>query len=157
MANKFNTWTRLSPTADSYLLQVQSGIEGKLYYGMQCVVFHLSLHLIRWLPKTKNTLSSILCVPFVLLSSVRRTCYENDKTSNVVPNTQLVLPRNAQGVIVPFSNSLWRPTGIIGTNAGTPSATWSTRWIASADRLMVVRIHFNSFLLECQDQLWMTS
>ena len=29
------------------LLQVQSGIEGKLFHGMQCVAFHSSLHLIR--------------------------------------------------------------------------------------------------------------
>ena len=79
--------------------------------------------------------------------------------SIVAPTTPLVLPRNAQGVIVPFSSSSWRSTGIIGTNAGTPSATWSTRWIAGADSLMVFIIHLNPFLLvlECQDQLQTTS
>ena len=47
-------WTRLSPTAEFHLLQVQSGIEGKLFHGMQCVAFHSSLHLIRWLSQTKK-------------------------------------------------------------------------------------------------------
>ena len=128
-------WTRLSPTAEFHLLQVQSGIEGKLFHGMQCVAFHSSLHLIRWL-RTKNALSSILRVPFVLLSSVRRTRITNMKTMSVVTTTTpLVLPRNAQGVIVPFSSSSWRSIGIKGTNASTLSATWSTRWIAGADSL----------------------
>ena len=105
-------------------------------------------------------MSSISCVPSVLLSSVRRTHITNMKTMTIViSTTPLVLPRNAQGVIMPFSSSSWRSIGIIGTNAGTPSATWSTRRIAGVDSLMIVRIHLNSFLLvlECQDQLQTTS
>ena len=96
-------WTRLSPTAEFHLLQVQSGIEGKLFHGMQCVAFHSSLHLIRWLSETEDSLSSILRVSFVLLSSVHRTHITNMKTMSVViSTTSLVLPRNAQGMIVPI-------------------------------------------------------
>ena len=125
-----------------------------LYDNMQCVVFHLSLHLIHWLPQTKNTMSNILLVPFFLPPPARRAHITNITQSLFsFPLLHSFLPRNAQGVIVPFSSSSWRSIGIKGTNASTLSATWSTRWIASADRLMVVGIHWNSFLLECQDQL----
>ena len=117
---------------------------------MQCVVFHSYIHLILWLFQTKNIMSNILHVPFFLPSSVRMTM------SIVISTTPLALPRNVQGVIVPFPSNSWRSIGIIGANAGTRSAIWSINKVNS----WCISAHgWSSSLLisECQDQLQSTS
>ena len=151
---------RLFLTAESHLLQVQSGFEVTLYNGMQCVAFHSPNIPFADFPRQKNTQSSILRVPFVLLSSVRRTHITNMKTMSVViSTTSLVLPRNAQGMIVP----IFKQFAEIDRN--DRDECWHSEYYminkvnSRCGFAVVVIIHLNSFLLvlECQDQLQRTS
>ena len=100
----------------NHLLQVQSGIRGS--YFMVCSALYFTHLYISYVDFPRQKIPYRAFYVFRLSYCLRPAglVTKMTTTSIVVSTTPLSLPRNAQGVIAPFSNSLRRPMGIIGMN-----------------------------------------
>ena len=112
--------TRLSPRLNLICSKCSQALKGS--YIMVCSALYFTCLCVSYVDFPRQKIPYRAFYVFRLSYCLRPAglVTKMTTTSIVVSTTPLGLPRNAQGVIMPFSSSSWRSTGIIGTNAGTP-------------------------------------